>query len=284
MTDLPLDGSFSFRGHTIRTGVAGHADAPALVLMHGTPFSSYEWHRLVPWLARSFRIHRFDMLGYGASDKGNLDDVSLGLQNDVLEAALTHWGIVCPHVVAHDFGGATALRGHLLNDLNYASLTLIDPVAIRPWGSPFVQHVREHEAAFAGMPAYMHEALLDAYLRTALHRPISSEELEPYKVPWRGADGQVALYRQIAQMDMAYTDAVEPLYGDVRCPTQVLWGVADDWIPIETGRRFAAMLPATQFVEIPEAGHLVQEDAPEAIMAALACFSPISECLRAPQP
>jgi len=32
--------------------------------------------------------------------------------------------------VAHDFGGTTALRAHLLHGCEYGSLTLIDPVAL----------------------------------------------------------------------------------------------------------------------------------------------------------
>ena len=34
-------------------------------------------------------------------------------------------------------------------------------------------------------------------------------------------------------------------------------------------------LPVARLVEVPGAGHLVQEDAPEAIMAALADFAPL---------
>jgi len=276
-----LGGAYTFRGHEIRYGIMGPEGAPALALLHGTPFSAHEWHRIAPWLASHFRVHFHDMLGYGASAKGDLPDVSLGIQNELFAALLDHWGLERPHVVAHDFGGATALRAHLLNGRDYASLTLIDPVAIRPWGSPFVAHVRYHEAAFAGMPAYMHEALLDAYLRTAIARPIAAEELAPYKAPWLGETGQIALYRQIAHMDMKYTDEVEPRYGALRCPAQVLWGTEDQWIPIETGRRFHAMLPECRFVEVPGAGHLVQEDAPEAIMAAIADFPPLASAIRA---
>ncbi len=277
---LECDGSFGFRGHEIRYGVMGPEGAPALVLLHGTPFSAHEWHRIAPWLARQFRVHFHDMLGYGTSAKGDLPDVSLGIQNDVFAALLDHWVLERPHVIAHDFGGATALRAHFLNGRDYASLTLIDPVAIRPWGSPLVAHVRHHEAAFAGMPTNMHEALLDAYLRTAIARPIAVEELAPYKTPWLGEDGQVAFYRQIAQMDLKYTDEVEPRYGELRCPAQVLWGADDQWIPIQTGRRFHAMLPDCRFIEVPGAGHLVQEDAPEAIIAAVADFPPLVAALR----
>lgn len=275
-----LTDAFAVDGQSVRYGIVGPQDAPPLVLLHGTPFSSYVWHRLIPWLARHYRVHFHDLLGYGASDKP-AGDVSLGVQNGIFAALLRHWGLAAPHVVAHDFGGATALRAHLLDGADYASLTLIDPVAIRPWGSPFVSHVRVHEAAFAGMPGYAHRALLRAYLRTALHRDLPDGELEPYVTPWTGAEGQAAFYRQIAQMDLAHTDAVEHRYGALRCPVQVLWGQEDDWIPLARGRHLAALLPDARLVEIPGAGHLVQEDAPEAILAALADFPPLMPALRA---
>ena len=264
-----------FRGSRIRYGVVGPESGPAVVLLHGTPFSSYEWHRIVPWLARRWRVHFHDMVGYGASAKVD-GDVSLGVQNALFAELLDHWGLSRPHVVAHDFGGATALRTHLLDGRDYASLTLIDPVAIRPWGSPFVAHVREHEAAFAGMPAYAHEAMLDAYLRTAIARPIPDVELAPYKQPGLDEAGRRAFYRQIAQMDMRFTDEVEGRYGELRCPVQVLWGAEDGWIPLQIGRRFAARLPEARFIEVPGAGHLVHEDSPEAIIAALADFPPLA--------
>lgn len=54
------------------------------------------------------------------------------------------WQLEKPDVLAHDFGGATALRGYYLNGLRYKSLTIFDAVALAPWGSPFVQHVRNY--------------------------------------------------------------------------------------------------------------------------------------------
>ena len=64
------------------------------------------------------------------------------------------------------------LRAHLLDGCDYARLLMFDAVAIRPWGSPFVQHVRQHEAAFAGVPEYLQRAILAAYIRGAIARPI----------------------------------------------------------------------------------------------------------------
>ena len=274
MADWSVPEIFRFEGHTVRWGAIGPTGGPPVVLLHGTPFSSVEWRRVAPWLARRHRVHFHDMPGYGRSEMRDGQDVSLGVQNRVLAALLDHWGLERPDVVAHDFGGATALRAHLLDRCEYRSLTLIDVVAIRPWGSPFVQHVRQHNAAFSGMPPYAHAALLPAYVRSSLHRPIADAELQPYLDPWLGDVGQRAFYRQIAQMDQRFTDEVEARYGELRCPVQVLWGEEDAWIPIETGRAFAAMLPNARFIAVPGSGHLMQEDAPEAIVHALSEFLP----------
>ena len=41
-----------------------------------------------------------------------------------------------PHVVAHDYGGAVALRAHLIHGRHFSSMVLVDVVALAPWGSP----------------------------------------------------------------------------------------------------------------------------------------------------
>lgn len=268
--DLTLVYAFAFEGDAVRYGIWG--EGPALVLVHGTPFSSLVWRDLVPSLAPRRRVHAYDLLGYGQSAMREGQDVSLGVQNRLLAALLAHWGLERPDVVAHDFGGATALRAHLVDGCDYRSLTLIDPVALAPWGSPFVRHVKLHEAAFSGLPAAIHEAVVAAYVRGAAHRPLSDASLALYVKPWLGEVGQPAFYRQIAQMDERFTDEVEGRYGALRCPAMILWGEEDAWIPIARGRELAARIPGAAFLPVPGSGHLMQEDAPEAILATLDGF------------
>lgn len=266
--------TFDFAGQRIAYDVCGKG--PPLVLVHGTPFSSHAWHRIVPELARDFEIHLYDLLGYGQSEMRDGQDVSLGIQNQVLAALLTHWELERPFVICHDFGAATVLRAHLLNGCEFDRMLIFDAVAVRPWGSPFVQHVRKHEAAFAGTPLYIHRAILAAYIRGAMRRNLSDTELEPYLAPWIGEPGQGAFYRQIAQMDQRYTDEVEPLCAKIRCPVSLLWGTEDEWIPIAQGRKLAGLIPDCRFTEIAGAGHLMQEDAPEAIVAEARSFFSVS--------
>lgn len=264
---LTLEHRHAFDGRQVAWGRIG--SGPPLILIHGTPFSSQVWRRIAPLLARRWTVHYFDLLGYGDSDMQAGRDVSLGVQNRLLASLLAAWGFERPDVLCHDFGGATALRGWFLDGLRYNSLTIFDAVALAPWGSPFVAHVRQHEAAFAGLPAYAHDALLRVYLPGAAHRPLGDDALRVYMAPWRGEVGQAAFYRQIAQMDQRYTDEMQGLYRPLDCPVTVLWGEKDDWIPIAKGEELARLISSRPLVRIADAGHLVQEDAPEAIVAAM---------------
>ncbi len=264
---LLLPNSTQIEGNLVRWGRMGQG--PALVAIHGTPFSAQVWRRIVPHIAPYRMVYFYDLIGYGQSEMHCDQDVSLGVQNTVLAGLFAHWGLTQPDILAHDFGGATVLRGHFLNGLQYRSLTIFDAVALAPWGSPFVQHVRKHEEAFAEMPDYMHEALLRAYLQTSAHLALPEDALQIYLSPWIGAVGQPAFYRQIAQMDQCYTDEIEPIYQKMPCPVQVLWGAQDDWIPPAKGHDLAQKISDKPCQIIENAGHLVQEDRPEDIVAAV---------------
>lgn len=254
-----LSKTFDFHGQSVRYDVQG--EGQPLVLVHGTPWSSFCWRSLIPHLAQSWQVHYFDLLGYGQSEQRDGQDVSLAVQNELLAALLEFWRLDSPAVIAHDFGGATVLRTHLLNKRDFRKIVLIDPVAIAPWGSEFFAHVNKHEEVFAELPDYIHEAVVAAYVKGAMYTPMSKETLQGVVRPWLGKRGRRAFYRQIAQADQRYTDEVQPLYSRIKRPVLLIWGEEDTWIPIERGRTLREMIPNSQFIPIAGAGHLVQEDA-----------------------
>src|SRR5215218_3298893 len=234
---------------------------PPLVLVHGTPFSSYVWRKVIPALAEANTVYAFDLPGYGSSEKKEGQDVSLAAQGRVLSELLDHWGLDKPAVVGHDFGGAITLRAHLLECRDFRAIALIDAVALSPWGSPFYRLVQEHVGVFRQMPAYMHEAMVAAYVRDATYVPMDDATLKPYIEPWLGAEGQEAFYRQISQNDPRYTDEVQPLYARIERPVMIVWGEEDRWIPLERGRRLHEAIPGSRLETIPRCSHLAQEDA-----------------------
>ena len=139
MQPLSLDRTTEAHGRTVRHGVLG--EGPDVVLCHGTPWSSWLWGDVAHDLARDRRVHVWDMPGFGASSKDPVHPVTVARQGEVLAELLTRWGPDTPHVVAHDVGGAVASRAHLLHDVPFASLALVDVVAVRPWGSELFRRV-----------------------------------------------------------------------------------------------------------------------------------------------
>lgn len=259
--------TLTWRGRTVAWDRFG--EGPPLVLLHGTPWSSALWRPVADALARDFTVHLWDMPGYGSSSKRPEDAVDLGTQGELFADLLTEWGLDRPHVVAHDIGGAVALRARLLHDVRYASLCLVDVVALSPWGSEFFTLVQQHADVLEQLPAAVHRGAVEAYVRGAAARTLRDDDLAMLVDPWTGDLGQPAFYRQIAQADERHTDDVEPHYGDVDEPVHVVWGSADTWIPVDRAHRLVELMPHAGLTVLDGAGHLVQLDAPEALAADL---------------
>ncbi|WP_346345425.1 alpha/beta hydrolase [Streptomyces sp. SID5643] len=273
MEDWTLRESLVTASGTVRWDRLGDPGAEPVVLLHGTPFSSYVWHEIAPALAAAgYRVHVWDMAGYGSSGMHADQDVSLGVQGRIFAELLAHWDLEEPAVVAHDFGGCVALRAHLLHGARYRRLALVDPVALKPWGSPFFRLVGEHSRVFDQLPAALHEALVREYVSSASHLGLRPAVLDALVGPWTGEEGQAAFYRQIAQADQRYTDEIQPLYPTIDLPVTVCWGTEDTWIPFARGRELAALIPGARLAPVPEAGHLVPLDAPARLTGELLTF------------
>jgi pimeloyl-ACP methyl ester carboxylesterase len=225
------------------------------------------WSQYADVLSRDFTVHLWDMPGYGQSSKNPDHPVDFDAQGKAFAAVLEHWRLDRPHVVAHDFGGAVSLRATLFEGAAYASLMLVDVVAIPPSGSPFFRFVRSHPTTLDELPAYIHEAILRTYIQGASHRGLDDDVLATLVAPWTGEQGQPAFYRQIAQYDERFLVANEQHVGELTIPVRVVWGEDDAWIPARTGQRLADLITGAEFIRVPDAGHLIQYDAPVALSA-----------------
>ncbi|MFJ6661885.1 alpha/beta fold hydrolase [Streptomyces sp. NPDC091377] len=271
-TEWQLTRTFTSTSGDVRWEWLGQPGRPPVVLLHGTPFSSYVWRAVARSLARDHQVFVWDMPGYGTSEKAAGQEVSLAAQGRVFTELLGHWDLERPLVVAHDFGGAVALRAHLLHGARYRALALVDPVALAPWGSPFFRLVREHADVFERLPPALHAALVREYVTSASSPGLHPSVLDRLVEPWLNDPGQAAFYRQIAQADQRYTDEIQGRFGEIGIPVLVCWGEDDTWIPVAKGRELAALVPGARFESIAGAGHLVQEDAPAELTAALSAF------------
>ena len=262
MKNWKLPYSYSYDNKEIKYAIKGEGEA--LILVHGTPWSSFNLRHLINKLSSSFKVYYFDLLGYGQSNKKDAD-VSLAVQNKVLKELISHWGLENPYIIGHDFGGTTVLRSHILDKINYKKIVLIDPVAISPWGSPFFKHVEKHEEAFAQVPDYIHKAIVEAYIKTAAYQELNEETIEGILTPWTAEDGKAAFYRQIAQASSKYTDEFQDKFDEIKSEVLILWGEKDEWIPVEQAHKLHSHIKNSKLVTIEDTGHLVIEENPDSL-------------------
>lgn len=262
----------------IRWTRIGKTTSPALVFIHGTPWSSAVWQDLATSLSTRYNIYLYDHPGFGisppyrrladAADHEKIDlDGSLVLRAEASAALFKHWDMASPpHVVSHDNGGLVSLRLLLEHSIKFASLCLIDVVAIGPFGLPFFKLVAENEGVFTAIPANLVEGFVRAYVKSATCKSLPREIEDMLSAPWlaSGMQGPKKFLKEMIQAHYRDTGVIENEYASVGglSPTKIIWGQEDAWIPAETAQRLKKALNAEDLVIIEEAGHLVQYDQP----------------------
>jgi pimeloyl-ACP methyl ester carboxylesterase len=99
--------TFSFKGHDIHYWAAGQGEP--LLLIHGFPTASWDWHYLWQPLMQRYRVIACDMLGFGDSAKPLDHEYSLVEQADLQQALLAHLKVTQPvHLLGHDYGDSVA--------------------------------------------------------------------------------------------------------------------------------------------------------------------------------
>ena len=249
-------------------------EGPPVILVHGTPMWSYLWRNIVPVLVERRSVYVYDLLGYGESEKGEGQDVSLAAQARLLGELIEAWGLEEPAVAGHDIGGGIVLRAHLLESVPFDRIAVLDAVVLTPWLSEprsSTWHVREHAVAYEAMPDHLFRAFFSAYLGET-NSNLGEEAFEAYLAPWRGEEGRRAFVRQALQFEERHTAEIGPRLGYIAAPVLVAWGEEDGWLDLSQAPRLREEIPGSKLKLISRAGHFVQEDAPDEVAEVLAGF------------
>jgi pimeloyl-ACP methyl ester carboxylesterase len=157
-----------------------------VILVHGTPTRSYLWRNIVPPLAENHSVYVYDLLGYGESEKGEGQDVSIVAQARLLMELVEAWGLEEPAIAGHDIGGGIVLRAQLLEGVRFSRVAILDAVVLGPWLSAAPRsstwHVLEHAEAYEAMPNHLFGAFFSAYLGET-NSNLGGDAFEAYLAP-----------------------------------------------------------------------------------------------------
>ncbi|MFK8103369.1 MAG: alpha/beta fold hydrolase [Saprospiraceae bacterium] len=94
-------------GHRLFVQTRGEGK-PYLMVLHGYPTCSYDYHQVLEPLSEHYHVVLHDHLGFGLSDKPTDYSYSLMEQTDMALALWQQLGIKKAHIFAHDYGTSIA--------------------------------------------------------------------------------------------------------------------------------------------------------------------------------
>lgn len=269
-----MNSSFSSTAELSRGTIAYdvHGEGPPVVLVHGTPTSSYLWRNIVPVLSKAFTVYVYDLLGYGRSAAPLSADVSMAAQSALLAELLDHWGLQAPGIAGHDIGAGIVLRAHLLERRSFSSIALLDGVVFAPWITPTTRHIQANLDAYRTMPGHIYRQIVATHLRSAVRETLHEDVISAYLEQWTSEAGQAAYLRKVSLFDESQTVEIEARLGEVRVPVQIVWGEQDRWLSVDQAVRLAREIPDARLHVVPDAGHFIMEDAPDRVAEILHHF------------
>lgn len=255
-------------------------ERPALLLIHGFPTSSWDFAKIWPQLAGSFRVLAVDMLGFGFSSKPRRHRYSIMEQADLVETAAGLHGLAPFHVLAHDYGDTVAqellardnarTHGHILSTcfLNGGLFPethrarLIQRLLESPLG-PLLSRLSSRRAFAASMTAIF-----------GPDTPPSREEIDAFWALACLENGHTLAHELIRYMEdrRVHRERWVGAMQHARCPLAVIDGAADPVSGAHMVARYREVVGKGYVAELPGIGHYPQVEAPRLVLAHYGAF------------
>jgi len=251
----------------LRIRFAHYGAGPALVLVHGLLGYSFGWRKVIPALSRQFEVFAPDLPGAGFSDCDPALDCRLSSSANQLMHFLDAVQISDCDLVAHSYGGATAMMLAALAPSRVRRLVLVSPA--NPWsGNGRVRLALLRNPAIAAVfPTLARplRPLQNYFLRRMWGDPrrLTSEEYLGYSAPIRrpGNLEHAVKMVQTWKEDMQELEAVLPRLSHV--PTLLVWGSKDRTVDPASAEPLRRYFQSAQLDVFDGVGHLPFEERPE---------------------
>lgn len=289
MTKAELQKKISFdyaQVGSVRLHYATAGQGPGLiVLLHGFPEFWYSWRNQIVDLSDEFTVVAPDLRGYNLSDKPkSITDFEIPKLLDDVTGLINHFGRESAFVAGHDWGAsiAWALAFRHPEYVDRVACLQVPPLPVWKKNQSLRQFMASWYMFFFQIPA-LPEMLLSMNDYQILTRALktsaaeegtfSDEVISEFKKAWSepGAlTSAVNYYRANILKRLLGGSVAAP---KLSVPSMFIYGEKDHAILPSTVEGVSEMIDAEyEEVRIPEAGHWVQQEAPQAVTDALRGF------------
>ena len=244
-----------------------------VVLVHGFGSSIYSWKDILGPLEKHFHVYAMDVKGFGYSEKPKDADYSLVTMIDFVADFMDAVGVEKASLVGNSMGGAFCAATAIDYPEKVERLVLIDAAGY-PMKIPFLIRLGTAPVIGSVGKIFYGEWAVRWGLNQAFHDEtlVTPERVRAYYLPSKTPNGINAPRKVLRDFNSVLFTYAARRFKRVRCPTLVIWGENDAWIPVENARRFGRDIPNAEVVIIKDCGHAPQEEKPGEVIPALLEF------------
>lgn len=251
------------------------ADAPTVLLLHGTGAATHSWAPILPFLTPRFRVIAVDLPGHGFTERPSAGQLSLEGMSRLLEKLCDTLGASPDFVVGHSAGAAIAV--HMTLDKMIKPRGLISIAgAFMPIGGSNNGLFSLAAKLLAGNPLvsriFAWRARNPEIVRELMDRTgskIKPEAYDQYAVLARNRRHVSSALGMMANWNLRGLNKALP---NLSVPLLLLTGQNDTMIPASDGQQISKLVEGAELVNMETLGHLLHEEAPNDVADQILAF------------
>lgn len=228
--------------------------ANTIILLHGLGGMAERWLPIIPLLSKKYRVIAPDLIGYGKSDKPQVDYTPEFFRDSVL-GFLEALSLQNTIMIGTSLGGEIVAECAITQNPSIKRIVMVAPAGIMKKPTPVLE-------AYTMAALYPnHESVRNSYqMMMGENKEISPQSVENFISNMTRPNSKMVFLSTL--LGMKNSPAITEKLQLIKIPTLLIWGSEDKMIPIEYSKGFVSSIPNCYFVVMEGCGHTPYEEKP----------------------
>ena len=282
-----IDKYLPFKSHYLSVGgfqmhYLDEGQGPVVLLLHGNPTWCFYFRNLIAELKKDFRVIAPDYIGCGLSDRPQAMAFRAADRIEQIQTFVDRLQLGKFSLVMHDWGGSIGTGLAVNNPDRIERLVYLNTTLTETESLPTVIKLAAHRWVGKFLTKYS-KFFVNVTTSWGVINKLPRELRQAYAYPYRTKKNRSAIWDFVQDIPFSHQhptyfqmlDLAKKIPLLAHVPVQVIWGIKDICFHRDMLNNVLAHFPHAKVLEIPQASHLVLEDAQEQ------CCRKIDEFLKA---
>lgn len=251
----------------------GDTDSESIVIfIHGLPTGNFLWRNVIPHFTESFNVWAVELLGCGQSDNDPHLQYDISAQAEGIAEIIRTAGKPV-FLITHDIGTGVSQRLLILYPELIHKAVLINPIGydywpvnvVKLWRAPIISYI---------LNAIVNKFFMKKVISDGMYHKekFTDDILKLYTDNFRTQEQRRGVRMLMQGLHPKYLMEISEKLKNIEQEVLIIHSENDIYLTPDISKRLAADIPNATLMNIPEAGHFIQEDIPDKLAKILIEF------------